>query len=324
MATVRQRNGRWQAIVKRKGHPLLSKTFSLRGDAEKWARQQERLIDTGIWLDYSSASRLLLRDLLERYLHEVTPNKKGNLVEGCRIRLFMRSALADYSLTSLSSSVIASWRDARLKSVSGSTVAKELALLGHVLSVSTKEWGIHLPTNPVRDVRKPPQAAPRNRVLNDSERAKLLTGCKQCKNPWIFPVTAFALATAARRGEILNLSWPDVDLVNKTVKLKGKTGERSIPLSPSALSVLTALATGDDERVFPVSVEALKQAFERAVKRAGIANLTFHDLRHDALTQMAKLGLNILELRAISGHTSANMLQRYVNIDVAELAKKLV
>ena len=67
----------------------------------------------------------------------------------------------------------------------------------------------------------------------------------------------------------------------------------------------------------------IAEAFERAVKRAGIANLTFHDLRHDALTQMARLGLNILELRAISGHTSANMLQRYVNIDLADLAKKL-
>ena len=88
--------------------------------------------------------------------------------------------------------------------------------------------------------------------------------------------------------------------------------------------MLTALTVGDDERAFPVSVEALKQAFERAVKRAGIANLTFHDLRHDALTQMARLGLNILELRAISGHGSANMLQRYVKIDAADLAKKLV
>ena len=67
----------------------------------------------------------------------------------------------------------------------------------------------------------------------------------------------------------------------------------------------------------------MKQAYERAVARAGIEDFTFHDLRHDALTRLAKLGLNVLELRAISGHTTANMLQRYVSIDAGDLAGKL-
>lgn len=75
--------------------------------------------------------------------------------------------------------------------------------------------------------------------------------------------------------------------------------------------------------VFPVTTETLKQAYERAVKRAGITDFTFHDLRHDALTRLAKLGLNILELRAISGHTTANMLQRYVSIDASDFARKV-
>jgi integrase len=70
-------------------------------------------------------------------------------------------------------------------------------------------------------------------------------------------------------------------------------------------------------------MEAVKQAYERAIGRAGITNFTFHDLRHDALTRLAKQGLSVLELRAISGHTTANMLQRYVSIDPGELAMKL-
>ena len=87
--------------------------------------------------------------------------------------------------------------------------------------------------------------------------------------------------------------------------------------------MLNDLPRSIDDRVFPVTVETLKQAYQRAVQRAGITNFTFHDLRHDALTQLAKRGLSVLELRAISGHTTANMLQRYVSIDPSELALKL-
>lgn len=75
--------------------------------------------------------------------------------------------------------------------------------------------------------------------------------------------------------------------------------------------------------VFPLSRETLKQAYERAVVRADIKDFTFHDLRHDALTRLAKLGFSVLELRAISGHTTANMLQRYVSIDARDLANRL-
>ena len=130
---------------------------------------------------------------------------------------------------------------------------------------------------------------------------------------------------AARRGEILALSWNDVDLPHRTATLQvTKAGQpRRIPLSGTCIAMLDALPRSLDGRVFPVSMEAVKQAYERAVVRAGIANFTFHDLRHDALTRLAKQGLSILELRAISGHTTANMLQRYVSIDAGELAMKL-
>ena len=131
------------------------------------------------------------------------------------------------------------------------------------------------------------------------------------------------METATRRGEILNLTWTDVDLQRRTAKVNGKTGYRTIPLSPLCIATLKTLPRSIDGRVFPVTIETLKQAYQRAVARAGIEDFTFHDLRHDSLTRLAKLGLSILELRAISGHTTANMLQRYVSIDPSDLAQKL-
>jgi integrase len=325
MATIRQRNDRWQAIVKRTGHPTLSKTFTLKKDAEKWARLQERLIDAGAWIETPQGRQATLGELLDRYAKEVSNGKRGSRAESYRIETFKKHSLAKDALSSITPQKVAAWRDARLTEVSSGTALRELQLLGHVFSIAMREWGIRIPSNPVGLIRKPSSGKARDRVLTTPERAALIFSCDQCQNPWIKPVVIFALETAARRGEILALRWNDVDLEHRTAILQvTKTGQpRKIPLSSRCVGMLESLPHCLDGRVFPVSMEALKQAYERTVARAGISNFTFHDLRHDALTRLARQGLSVLELRAISGHTTANMLQRYVSIDASELAIKL-
>lgn len=325
MATIRQRASRWQCIIKRKGHPLLSKSFDLKKDAEKWARQQEGLIDSGQWIDRTEAEQTTLGELLGRYSREVSPTKRGKDIELIRINALKRSALARYTVASITGKLAAQWRDQRLSEVSGATVAREMNLLSHVFAVAIREWSFPLHSNPMRFVKKPAAAKPRDRVLTDDERTSLIASCTKCHNPWIRPVVIFALETAARRGEIIALTWDSIDLQHGTSKLSvTKSGQpRTVPLTQACIAMLQSLPRSLDGQVFPVTIETLKQAYTRAVTRAGIDNFTFHDLRHDALTKLAKLGLNVLELRAISGHTTANMLQRYVSIDARELSGKL-
>ncbi len=323
MATIRQRGNRWQVIIKRKGYPPQTKTFNLRKDAEKWGRLQERLMDAGQWVNRTEAEQTTLEELLDRYQREISSSKRGANIEKYYINTFKKSEIAKYSVAAITGQLIAKWRDERVKEVSGSSVSRELTLLSHVFTVTIKEWGFAINCNPVSLVRKPSSNPPRDRILTTPQRQELITACKQCKNPWIHPVVVFAMETATRRGEILNLTWKEVDLQRRTAKVSGKTGYRTIPLSPLCISTLKTLPRSIDGKVFPVTIETLKQAYQRAVARAGIEDFTFHDLRHDALTRLAKLGLNILELRAISGHTTANMLQRYVSIDASELAQKL-
>ena len=324
MATIRPMRAKWQAIVRRKGYPDQSKTFLIKRDAEKWAREQERLIDSGQWVNRTEAEQTTLEEALERYANEVSTSKRGVRAELNRIELFKRSQLATYSIASITGRLVATWRDDRLKQVSSGTVLRELLLLSHVFTVAVREWGMALNGNPVAVIRKPKAGKPRDRILTDKQRADLVSACSECQNSWVKPVVIFALETACRRGEILSLQWTDVELGKSTAKVSGKTGSRTIPLSPACIGMLTSLPRSLGGQVFPISVEALKQAYERAVKRAGIQDFTFHDLRHDALTRLAKMGLNVLELRAVSGHTTANMLQRYVNIDAQDLAIKLV
>jgi integrase len=314
---------KWQAIVRRKGYPAQSKSFELRKDAEKWGRQQERLIDAGEWVDRKEAHQTTFGDLLKRYAIEVSSTKRGKDVELIRLATLQRHPITKYSAAAVTGQLLAEWRDKRLKEVSTGTVAREMQLISHVFAVAIREWGIALLSNPVSLVRKPPPGKPRDRILTDDQRANLVSACSQCQNPWVQPTVIFALETATRRGEILSLTWDAVALQRATAKVSGKTGSRTIPLSPACVAMLTKLPRSLDGRVFPVTIETLKQAYQRAVARAGIVDFTFHDLRHDALTRLAKLGFNVLELRAISGHTTANMLQRYVSIDAADLAMKL-
>ena len=326
MATIRLFRKKWQAIVRRKGYPSQSKSFDLRKDAEKWARQQERLFDTHQWVDYSEAERTTLHELICRYEEEVTATKRGANIEKYRLDLFKHSSLAKYSVASVSRQMIAQWRDERLKKVSSGTVLRELQVLSHIFTVAMKEWGMHLNSNPVNLIRKPQAGKARDKVLDDTQRNALIYACSQCKNPWVKPVVIFALETAARRGEILGLLWKDVDLKRRLAKLQEtKSGTpRAVPLSPACCEMLNVLPRSIDGKVFPITIEALKQAYERAVNRAGIEDFTFHDLRHDALTRLAKMGFSVLELRAISGHTTTTMLQRYVTIDAHHLVHKFI
>jgi len=76
--------------------------------------------------------------------------------------------------------------------------------------------------------------------------------------------------------------------------------------------------------VFPgVTGGAVKQAFQNARKRAGIEDLRFHDLRHEAVTRLFEKGLHPIEVASISGHKDMRMLQRYTHLEASKLAEKL-
>jgi integrase len=134
----------------------------------------------------------------------------------------------------------------------------------------------------------------------------------------------FALETGMRRGEMLSLTWRNVDLDQGLAYLKEtKNGEeRTVPLSPSARDLLLSMAkTG--YRVFPASPNAVRLAWERMKRSAGIEDLRFHDLRHEAISRFFEAGLSLPEVALISGHKDARMLTRYAHFTAKSVAKKL-
>jgi integrase len=127
-------------------------------------------------------------------------------------------------------------------------------------------------------------------------------------------VIVLAIETAMRRGEILGLRWEHIDLDKKTVfpPLTKNGSSRWVPLSDEAVAKLSK-APGDAEPLFPLTDVAFRQAWNRLRARADINDLiTFHDLRHEAISRMFDSGIKIHEVMAVSGHRAASQLFRYV------------
>ncbi|SDD22228.1 Site-specific recombinase XerD [Cupriavidus sp. YR651] len=342
MATIAKRESpsgkvSWRAIVRRTGIPTQSATFESEEAAKEWAQlvdgdaveRQNRIKLEKALEKIRKRSALEVRtfgDILGRYRDEVTPDKRGAADEVVRLNALIKSPLAKLLVEKLSTEYFAAWRDARLKIVSASTVIREINLLSHVIKIARSEWGVRLPDNPFRALRRPKSGPPRERRLRKGEEAALMLACEQTRNPFVRPVIIIALETAMRRGEIVPLDWTQVNLGRRSICLmRTKNGaSRGVPLSGRAIEVFESLAPKDSGPVFPgLTTEALKLAFARAVKRAGLEDFHFHDLRHEATSRVVEKGLTVLEVAAVTGHKDLRMLQRYTHLQMEDLARKL-
>lgn len=360
MATIVKRDsGRWQARVRKAGGRQVSRTFGTKADAEAWARAQESEMERGVWLDRSLADRMTLGALLDRYSTEVISGRKGAQVDVSRARR-LKEDLGHLRLSAVTPRVLAEWRDSRLRAVAPATVSREMTTLSGALTWARKELMIPMPEHPVSAIRRPPQGRPRERRLLEGEEAQLMAalsgsaevtaGSKRAgsyqtgtRNPWIKFLVQLALETAMRQGELLALRWKNVNLAAQTAHLPDtKNGEsRTVPLSRKAVAVLAELPRSDDGRVLPITADAAKRAwtralrrgrirYERACEQAGVAadvrllkGLHFHDLRHEATSRLAEKLPNLIELAAVTGHKDLRMLKRYYHPRAEDLAKKL-
>jgi len=324
MAAITKRGPyQWQVKIRRKGYPVQSKTFETYQDAAAWARTIENEMDRGVFVSRKEAEATTLAEALERYESEKTEHKKGSAQKKLRIKLFKRSELASRFLATIRGTDVAKYRDRRLaEGMSPFTVNNELILLSNLFSVASKEWGFESLDNPVSKVARPKLPKGRDRRLAHGEEEILLKHLPA----GVRPVVQFALETAARRGEILDIKWKDVDLARRAIRLQDtKNGEsRDIPLSSKALEILKRQPRKlRDDRVFPISGAHVSKSFRQACEKAEIEDLRFHDLRHEATSRLFEKGLNPMQVAAVTGHKTLVMLKRYTHLKAEDLAKML-
>lgn len=306
-----------------------SGTFSTKLEATAWATEREAALRKQSATGISSGKTC--QEAFDRYVKEVSVHKRGAKWEEIRLRALAAHVIGGESigemlLVDLTADALGKWRDSRLKTVSGSTINRDMNLLSHVFTVARREWK-WIAASPTADVRRPKDPAHRDRLISqdESDRIQLSLGYDgesvDSKSAAVAVAFLFAIETAMRAGEICGLTWDRIDgTAARLLKTKNGT-KRDVPLSGRAIELLSQLPR-DRSTCFDITSASLDALFRKAKTRAAVEDLKFHDTRHEAITRLAKK-LNVLELARMVGHKDLNELQTYYNATAEELAAKL-
>jgi integrase len=312
------------------GFPSRTASFPTRRLAERWAKTIEAEMIEGRHFRHVGARRRTLSEAIERYIGEEAPKKADASARTAKLR-WWQERLGHLKLAEVTAAVIIEQRQALLREpyvrASGespnqfkrlpSTTNRYLAVLSHVFTLARREWH-WIGHDPFDGVGKLEESSGRVRYLTEDERTRLLT--ETAADVQLHVLVVLALSTAARAGELLNLTWHDVEIGESRALLREtKNGEsRSVWLHGEALRLLTEhKARGlDAVRVFVSEMGKrydYREPFEGACERARLTNFHFHDLRHSAATYLARMGATEQQLRAIGGWKS-NVVSRYVHL----------
>lgn len=332
MASISRRGDGWRAQIYRAG-TRESRTFATRAEAADWAALREAEIVRG----EATGSAHTFARAVERYRESVVPLMRSQRSELARLAIISRHDWASRPLRDLTPGVLSAWRDARLKSASAGTVLREMTTIRGVLEYARRDLG-WLSSNPISEVRRPPEPPDRHRLISDAERDALLSawgweGRVETVAHEAACALLVALETAMRAGEILGLEWSRVDLDKRVARLeRTKNGDRrEVPLSTRAVELLRLMqgrrlahvrAPRADGRIWHIDVDTLGVLFRRARADAGIDDVRFHDSRATAITRLSRI-LGPLELARMIGHRDLGSLLIYYRETAESLAGRL-
>ena len=326
--------------VRMRGYPARTASFPTDRLAKRWAKVTEASMIEGRHFKNVASRRRTFGQAADRYLADEIPKKRsGGGMHKAALK-YWREAIGHLKLADITADLIVDQRaalaskpfrranpDAKRTSLkkgeaaktfkrSGPTVNRYLAVLSHVFAIARREWR-WIDDNPVSHVTRLAEHEPRIRTLSPDERARLLA--ETAKNPKLHLFAVLALSTACRAGELLKLKWADADvdrgqLLFRTTK---NAQPRTAWVSGEALRLLSE-AEKTEGRVFENDSGAkgpwdYADPFNAAVTAAGIESFRFHDLRHSAATELARLGATEQQLKAIGGWKSS-VVSRYVHL----------
>jgi len=329
-------SGSWRTQIRRKGK-YASETFHLRADAETWAREMERRIDRGEpILSDASATKTFggLIDLHRQDFAEVGKkfgrSKEANLTS-------LRDRLGKLRPIELDRERIIAFAKARAKEGAGPvTVGIDLGYIRTILTHAAAVHGALVSAECIDQARVAlrrlglvGKGNERDRRPEATELDRIIAALEE--NPrQVIPVgriIRFAVATAMRQEEIARLRWEDYDPVGKMLIVRDRKDPRKkvgnhqrIPLldvsgyDPCALIEEQRKILKRSERIFPYNGRSVGTAFRRVCCDLEIADLHFHDLRHEATSRLFEAGFTIEQVALVTGHKDWKMLRRYTHL----------
>jgi integrase len=340
MASIIERDGRFRALVRRKGHTKCE-TFSTKAAAKAWAARVESEVEQMRSGGVMQARGMTVGDLVDRYTRELYPAKRWGKSKSADLDRLKRE-LGDVAADKLTAALIVdSFRERNAQGAGEVVIAGQLGYLTDVLRVARTVWHLDVSVQAAQDARSAlkhiglvGKSRERDRRVTDAEVAQIIehVESRQTLVPYA-DVVRFLLASAMRISEVTRLQWADVNEVDRTVVIRDRKDPRAkvgndqvIALTDrcgtDAFQVLMRQPRDNGPRVFPYSEKTICSVFPRLVERLGLADLHLHDLRHEAISRLFESGLRIEQVASISGHKSWTMLKRYTHVKAVTLHRR--
>lgn len=271
----------------------------------------------GRYFEKVKSRDITFREMVDKYMKKYQKSRDETSLNRL-LPVFGSLALAD-----ITTEKVSDYMDDRLQIVKPATVYQEFALMRRMFNVARREWK-WVRDNPAADLSfSVGNKNARHRWLTKDEEDALLNSASP---QWVKHVILFALHTGMRRGEILSLKWSSVDLKRRLITVEtSKNGEkRSVPMSETVFRMLKGMKVFDiSNRLFPHSVNALKDNFPRAREKAKLEDFRFHDLRHTFATRLVQNGVDLYKVKELLGHKTAVMTMRYAHHDPESLRSSI-
>ena len=345
MATIRKRGSSWQAIVRRREFSQ-SKTFLTKTDAQAWATEIEaKIIRSNAGLP-DSPKNFLFSELVDDYLTTSWKSQRGLKRTKENVLFRLRRDLGHLS-AQLTKNHIREFTDKRMaEGISPATLNMDMIYIDAVLKHARDMMEINIDLQPIQSMKR--NLASSGNIGKSEERVRRPTDEElealieyfDNQSKTSIPMSRlikFAMATAMRQGEICKVKWEDFNEAKSTLIIRegknpNKMIDKTIPLvtnrgiNPLKLIAEQRLVSGNFERIFPYLKDTVSTSFTRACRKLGIVDLHFHDLRHEAVSQLFEQGFQIQHVRAISRHSDLKQLTRYTNTrpeDILRYEEKL-
>ena len=335
MATFRQRDGRWQAIIRRTNLKA-SRSFDRLVDAKAWARAQEREADLAGTLPGKMSGTL--RSVIDRYERELWPSKRWGKSKAHDLKMLSRD-LGSRLLADLTKPLLVKY--VRDLEVAPATAAGRLLYLREVLRAARDLWGVAVPMAELeaaitvcRQQKLAGRSLVRTRRPTHDEIDRIIAAADDRPTAQIDlgAIVRVLSVLPLRLGELVGIQWEDLDHDRRTVVLRQRkhpdrrTKEASVDVVP--LINFRGVDTFDlvagrpryMDSPFPYKSTSVTSAFAMTVLRLGIADLHLHDLRAHALSSLLEAEVPIPQVALISGHRNWKVLARvYARIDPASV-----
>lgn len=296
------------------GKRIIRKVGESKAMAEQYLHKLQHEKTQEKLMGVKAETKMTLKEFMPKYLkYSVTNKKKKAYARDRSCSVHLLAFFGEYTLCDIKPSPVEEYKAMRIEKVENRTVNIELTTLRAMLNRAV-DWEI-IKENPMKKVKKLPQASERIRYLTNEEIPRLLSCCAA----HIFTVVVCALYTGMRKGEILGLKWIDVDLEHDIIHVEEtleeettKTGERrDVPLSPILKEELLKMER-NGEYIFPVG--DFRKAWISSLKRAGITDFKFHDLRHTFASHLVMNGETLVTVKELLGHKSIEMTMKYAHL----------